>query len=321
MKDQTTTTTTAKADARQATKDRLANLAEKRNALLTALEQSETIRADFERVAFDLADTIAQIATYKTLLKLSDGAKDISQNGADACANMLRSFPLDMHIYRTGDLTAIYSDAMDIYQTAFFEVWQILSRAVPLTLEDAVQTRVLKNGTEKNYTIFQTACKAIREYIHSWSTSQDFKKLHYVLGYTENGEQVTTSKRPKDDLADIDETDRTRLFKKHGLTAQQQEVLSLVIRGENADTIATLLNMPLRTVQDNIKRAKAKFTTASAYAEYMTAKNAEKLAKAKAEKDTADALYMSVYAKAQERTAKALQAWKSAFYADKRAKA
>lgn len=318
MTNQTTTTNT-----RETTRNRLNELAEKRNELLFILDNfaditRETLTAELNATIHELCDTIAQIATYKTLLKLSDGAKDISQSGADMCADMLRSFPFDLRLYKNNDITDIYSDSMDIYQTAYFEIWQVFRLTAPLTLNDTVYTRALKNGTGKNYTIFQLACKSIREYIHAWSKSQDFKKLHYVIGFTDNGEQVTTSTRPQDNLTDITEQDRKKLFNKYGLTAQQQDIIALVIRGEKADTISILLNIPLRTVQDNIKKAKAKFVVASAYAEYITAKNAEKIARAKAEKNTADRLYLSIYEKAQERTARALQEWKTAFYNEKR---
>lgn len=320
MKTNNQTTATTK----EKTTERLNALMEKRNELINALslypslDELKTARAN---TVHELCETIGQIATYKTLLKLSDAPKDISTSGAEMCEKMLYSFPFDMHIYRTGDLTAIYSDAMDIYQVAYFEAWKVLDLSAPLTLNDTVYTQALKNGNEKNYTVFQLACKSIRDYIHSWSKSQDFKKLHYLIGYTESGKQITTSKRPQNDLQDITEQDRKKTFNKYGLTAQQQEIISLVIRGEKAETIATLLNMPLRTVQDNIKKAKAKFATANAYAEYITAKNAEKIARAKAEKHESDRLYLDLYAKAQDRTAKALQVWKTAFYTEKRKQA
>lgn len=308
------TNQTNQTNTREATRNRLEALTKQRNELLKALEHTDIVKEQFNATVYELTETIAQIATYKTLLKLSDSPKDISQSGADMCADMLRSFPFDLRLYKNNDITNIYSDAMDIYQTAYFEVWQILRLNTPLTLDDTVLTRALKNGNEKNYTIFQVACKSIREYIHSWSKTDQFKTLHYVVGFTDNGEQVTTSTKPKDDLSDITDKDRNRLFNKHGLTAQQQEILKLVINGEKADTIATLLNMPLRTVQDNIKKAKAKFATASAYAEYITAKNAEKVAKAKAENNNSDRLYLSIYEKAQQRTATALKTWQDLFH-------
>lgn len=305
---QTTTTT------REETTNRLTTLMEERNNLLKALEHTDIVQEHLNSTVHTLCETIAQIAVYKTLLKLSDGSKDITQSGADMCDRLYKSFALDMHIYRTGDTTEIYSDAFDLFIIAYVETWKYLKTSAPLTLNDTVYTRALKNGSEKNYTIFQTACKEIREYIRSWSKTQDFKKLHYIIGFTDNGEQVTTSAKPQDDLTDIDENTKTAFFNKYGLTAQQQEIISLVIRGEKADTISTLLNIPLRTVQDNIKKAKAKFTTASAYAEYITAKNAEKVARAKAEKYANDIVYQTIYAKAQERTAKALAEWRTAFY-------
>lgn len=310
MKNQTTTTT-----KREETKNRLNDLVTRRNALVNALEISTDIfKPQFDEIVTELCETVAQIATYKTLLKLSDGAKDITQSGADMCQNMLYSFPLDMHIYRTNDLTAIYSDAMDIYHTAYFEIWQILKNAVPLSLDDTVFSRQLKNGDVKEYNTFQVACKSIREYIHTWSKSQDFKKLHYVIGFTDNGEQVTTSKRPQDDLQGITEQDRKRFCKKYGLTAFEQETAFLLINGETPQTIAELLGIPDRTARDRVKKVKAKFVTASAYAEYITARNAEKTAKAKAEKYETDKLYQRIYAQAQDRTAKALAEWKKAFY-------
>ena len=302
---------------KQATTDRLTELMHLRNELLKALESTALVKPLFDNTINDLCETIAQISVYKTLLKLSDSPKDISTSGSEMCSKLYRTFSDDMRIYRTKDTTQNYSDAFDLYQIAYVEIWQYLNSSAPLTLADTVRTETLKNGNEKNYTIFQTACKEIRSYIHSWSKSDNFKKLHYLIGYTDKGEQVTTSKRPQDDVTDITEQDRKKTFNKYGLTAQQQDIISLVIRGEKAETIATLLNMPLRTVQDNIKKAKAKFTTANAYAEYITAKNAEKIARAKAEKHESDRLYLDLYAKAKDRTEKAKANWKTAFYTEK----
>ena len=306
MKNQTNT--------KQATKNRLEELAEKRNALLHALTVSQTVKIDFNATVEELCSTVAQIATYKTLNRLADGAKDIGQSGADICLKMLRQFPLDMVIYRTNNLQEIYSDAMDIYHTAYLEVWQILHRQTPLNLDDTVLTIVQKNGNEKNYTIFQTACKSIRDYIRSWSSRDDFKKLQYVIGFAENGEQVTTSHKPKDDLQGIEEEHYTAFFNKYGLTDKQATICHLLINGETPQSIASALNIPLRTAQDQIKKIKAKFATASAYAEYITAKNAEKIAKAKAEKHREDKVYLSIYEQAQKRTAAALTTWKNLFH-------
>ena len=50
--------------------------------------------------------------------------------------------------------------------------------------------------------------------------------------------------------------------------------------------------------------------------EYITAKNAEKVARAKAEKHSTDKTYTDIYTRAQERTAQALNAWQTAFYTD-----
>ena len=309
---------TNQTNTREATTNRLNALMEERNNLIKALEHTDIVQEHFNVTVHTLCETISQIAVYKTLLKLSDGAKDITQSGADMCERLYRKFALDMHIYRTQDLSEIYSDAFDLFTIAYMETWQYLKTSAPLTLDDTVYTKVLKNGNEKNYTLFQTACKEIREYIHAWSKGDQYKKLHYVIGFTENGEQVTTSTRPQDNMQGITEQDKKRFFNKYGLTAQQQEILHLVVNGKKADTIAALLSMPLRTVQDNIKKAKAKFVVASAYAEYITAKNAEKTARAKAEKHDTDKVYQTIYAKAQERTKQAFTAWQTAFKAESR---
>lgn len=302
-----------RAERQEETRNRLAELTEKRNALLCALNVSETVRKDFTATAHTLCETVAQISVYKTLLKLSDSAKDITQSGADMCDEMLRTFNADMRLYHANNSVDNYSDAMDLFIVAYMELWQYLSTSAPLTLADTVHTKVLKNGTEKNYTLFQCACKSIRDYIHSWSDKNDLKKMHYLVGYTDEGKQITTSKRPQTDVQSITAKERKAIFNKYGLTAQQQEIMHLLANREKPDTIATLLNIPLRTIQDNIKKAKAKFTTANTYAEYITAKNAEKLAKAKAEKYPTDSTYSTIYTKAQERTATALQEWKKAF--------
>lgn len=311
------------AEAKQSTTDRLNELMDKRNSLLLALEQFptlDTLQDGKTEIVNELCDTISQISVYKTLLKLADSPKDITENGSKKCEEMYFSFTFDMITYRTNDTTATYSDAMDLYNIAFMQVWEYLNSSAPLTLADTVETKVLKNGDEKNYTIFQTACKSIREYIHSWSKSDQYKKLHYIIGYTENGSQVTSSKRPPDTLTDIDEDTRKAFFIKYGLTAHEQDIISLLIKGENADSIALLLNTPKVTIYKQMAKAKAKFATASAYAELKTAQNAEKLAKAKAEKNPTDSIYQRAYTTAQHRTAKALTEWKKAFTKENRTK-
>ena len=313
-------TATAPQDTKQDTTNHLTELANRRNELLKALEHTDIVKEQFNQTVNELCETMAQIAVYKTLFKLSDSAKDISTSGAKMCEKLYKDFTTDMVTYRTNDTTANYSDAMDLFNLAYMDIWQYLNGSAPLDLDTTVHTKVLKNGTEKNYTLFQYACKSIRESIHSWSKSDGYKKLHYVIGVADNGEMVTSSKRPTDKLTDIDQTTKTAFFTKYGLTAQQQEIMYLVIKGEKADTIALLLNMPLRTVQDNIKKAKAKFTTASAYAEYITAKNAEKTAQAKAEKYSTDTVYQDIYRKAQDRTAKALTDWQKVFAKENRRK-
>ena len=313
----TASNTNTATDTKQATRDRLQELTEKRNALLTALEKSQTVRTDFEKTVHELCETIAQIAVFKTLFKLSDGAKDITQTGAEKCLQMWRDFNEDLRIYRTNDTSekVRYSDAFDLFNLAYIEIWQFLRESAPLDLTDTVYTKTLKNGNEKNYTLFQYACKGIREYIHSWSKSDNYKRIQYVIGITESGQTVTANKRPTDDLTDIDENTRRAFLSRHGLTAKEQEIMLLVINGESAESIAELLNIPLRTVQHNAKKARAKFATASAYAEYVTARNAEKTAKAKAEKHENDRIYQDLYQRAKDRTEKARAEWQKAFHA------
>lgn len=306
-------------DTKQTTTQALEKLMQERNELQKALESISapharaTVQTEREKIVHSLCETIAQICVYKTLSRLADSPKDLTESGAQKCLQMYKDFTFDILTYRHKDTTATYSDAFDLFNIAYLQVWEYLHTSAPLALTDTVRTDTLKNGNEKNYTIFQTACKSIRDYIRAWSKSDEYKKLHYIIGIADNGAQVTTSKRPQDTLQDIDESTKKDFFVKYGLTAQQQEIFSLLINGENASTIATLLNIPLRTIQDNIKKGKAKFATANAYAEYITATNAEKLAKAKAEKNPTDGTYQKIWISAQERTAQALKNWRAEF--------
>ena len=320
-----------KTNNRTETTNRLTDLMNHRNALINALEQFadiEELTESKNKTIHELCETMAQISVYKTLLHLADSVtsfstteetesnghrQTITTSGADYCDKLYRSFASDMHIYRTQDLTATYSDAMDLFTTAYMTIWAYLRTSAPLTLDDIVLTIPKKSGGEKNYTLFQTACKSIRESIHQWSKTDSFKKLHYIIGYTDEGEEVTSSKRPKDDLTDIDEETATAFYNRYGLTAQQREIVRLIADGESTATVSALLNLPLRTVQDNLAKAKAKFTTANAYAEYITAKNAEKIAKAKAEKHSIDRFYQGLHLKAQIRKIKAYEEYRKAF--------
>ena len=320
----TTPQPTTKAESTKAdTTAHLTALMEKRNELVKALEQFPNLNELTESktaIIDELCETIAQISVYKTLSKLSDSPKDITTSGTEMCEKLYKSFTIDMVIYRTKDTTQNYSDAFDLFNLAYMQVWEYLNTTVPLTLDDTVLTIVNKSGAEKNYTIFQSACKSIREYIHSWSKSDQYKKLHYIIGIADNGDIMTSSKRPTDKLEDITDEQKTAFFTAHNLTAREQEILQFYIKGEKPETIAELLNLNLRMVQRDIKTAKAKFPTAQAYAELKTAENAEKLAKAKAEKNPTDSIYQRAYAQAQERTATAYENWKKAFKEENRRK-
>ena len=301
----------------------LQDLMNQRNELLQALDlftRKPHLKADLEQTVHELCETIAQIAVYKTLFKLSDSPKDISTSGAEMCEKLYKAFSQDMAIYRNKDTTSNYSDAFDLFSLAYVTIWQYLHTDHPLTLDDIVLTIPKKNGDEKNYTLFQTACKSIREYIHGWSNTDPYKKLYYVIGITDNGQQVTTSKRPKDDLSDLDPKTITAFFTRHGLTAREQEIICLYIDGETAEQIAESLNLNLRMVQRDIKSAKAKFPTAQAYAELKTAENAERLAKAKALKNPTDSTYQKIWKQAEQRTATATEQWKKAFKEENRNK-
>ena len=316
-----TTSTPTKSENKQSTTDQLTALMNHRNNLLTALDlfnRKPHLKTDLNNTVHELCETMAQITVYKTLDRLTDCPKDINTSGIKKCEEMRKSFAIDMAIYRHKDTTQNYSDAFDLFNLAYMTIWEYLNSTAPLNLDDVVLTVAKKNGEEKNYTLFQTACKSIREYIHSWSKTDQYKKLHYIVGIADNGQQVTTSKRPQDDLTDITDQQKTAFFTAHGLTAREQEILNLYIKGENAESIATALNLNLRMVQRDIKTAKAKFKTANAYAEYITAKNAEKIARAKALKNPTDGTYQKIWTQAQHRTATAYNEWKKAFREENR---
>ena len=78
-------------------------------------------------------------------------------------------------------ITETLTDAIDLVQVANETIIPFICSTAQFNLSDTVYTKVLKNGNEKNYTVFSLACKSIREYITAQQTTQNYKKLHYVI--------------------------------------------------------------------------------------------------------------------------------------------
>lgn len=300
---------------REDTRARLEQLQERRNALALALTQSATVRADFRESAHALCETVAQIAVYKTLLFLYDSPNSLSNNASEKCGELLREFPHDIRTYQNNESNAsdrTFSDAFDLFKEAYVMLWGYLSAPVPLTLADTVRTHEKQDGTLKEYNLFNVASQSVREYINAQSRRDDFKRIQYFLGYTEEGKQITTGKRPKTDTSTITDEERAQFARKYNLTAREQEVIFLVAKGESAQTISALLNIDRKTAERTILNAKKKFPIAYAYDELRNARNAQKVAERKAKENAQDKLYQEILANATNRTKCAHMAYRKA---------
>lgn len=299
----------------------LVNLMNYRNELVSLVACISRPRprtlAELEEVNATICDRMSLLAVRKTLEFLQDNPVNISSNGLEVIDKMLRTFYLDFATLRTWNLTEIFGDTIPLYDLAYVTINEYLTKLVPLTITDTVYTTTLKNGKEKNYTLYQYAQKIIKEDIRAWNSTNgaELKKIRYLMGYTEDGKQITSTKRPLDELADITSKEKADFLKSYGLTAREQKILYLnKFERVSEEDIAILLNLSKVTVYQTIARAKAKFATANAYAELVTARNAEKRALADKENNAHLPYYAIRYEEAKARTEKALKVWRGEFY-------
>ena len=257
MKQQTTQTTPT-------TKDILHDLMTNRNDCIL-----KGFTHNLESINTELIQTIAQIATYKTLKFLqSNNATTGTETeqtdngeknsyGFDISVKFLATLTRDIKTLNNQNTDETITDAFDLVQIASETITPYFQSNAIFTLNDTVYTKTLKNGNEKNYTIFSLACKGIREYITAQQQRQ-YKKLSYSLGYTDNGTEILTTKKPKNDITDTTETDRQNLLNKYNLTAQEQTAILYLFDGLNTTETAEKMQVSKRTIERALKSAKEK---------------------------------------------------------------
>lgn len=258
------------------TKATLENLMEKRNTLL----QNGFDLCELEAINTELIQTISQIAAFKTLKFLAYNNATISTEtdteqkttfGYNMSIELLKSlyFDIEKLINATNENETVQnifisenlSDAIDLVQVASATIIPFICSNAQFKLTDTVYTKVLKNGNEKNYTVFSLACKSIREYITSQQQTRQYKKLSYIIGYTDNGTEVLTTKKPKDDITDIESETRQAMLNKYKLTEQEQNAINYLFDGLTTTETAEQMQISKRTVERALKSAKEKIKT------------------------------------------------------------
>lgn len=258
------------------TKTNLEKLMQKRNTFL----KNGFDLCDLEEINTELIQTISQIAAFKTLKFLAFNNATISTEtdteqktsfGYNMSVELLKSLYFDIEKLRNATneneaiqdvfITENLSDAIDLVQVASETIIPFICSTAQLKLTDTVYTKVLKNGNEKNYTLFSLACKAIREYITKQQQTRQYKKLAYVIGYTDNGTEITTTKRPKNDISDTDTETKQNFLNKYKLTEQEQTAILHLFDGLTTTETAEKMQVSKRTIERALKSAKEKILT------------------------------------------------------------
>lgn len=256
--------TTKTNNTQPTTKDFLQDLMQNRNDCII-----KGFTHNLESINTELITTIAQIATYKTLKFLQannattgteteqtdNGQKN--SYGFDLSIKFLATLTRDIKTLETQNTDETITDAFDLVQIASETISPYFQSTAIFSLSDTVYTKTLKNGNEKSYTIFSLACKGIRDYITAQQQRQ-YKKLSYIVGYTDNGNVILTTKKPKNDITDTTETDRNNLLNKYNLTAQEQTALLYLFDGLNTTQTAEQMQVSKRTIERALKSAKEK---------------------------------------------------------------
>lgn len=249
------------------TQDKLHELMQQRNDLLT---KGFSVQ-DLDAINTELVTTLAQIATYKTLKFLMSNnatvsteteATDNGQNnsfGFDMSVKLLSTLPKDIKTLQA-QLTdnETLTDAIDLVQVASEKLIPFICSTLVFNLSDTVYTKTLKNGNEKSYSVFALACKGIREYITSQQQTRQYKKQAYIIGYTDNGTEILTTKRPKNDITDISTHNKVQFLKRYNLTSQEQTALFNLLKGKTTTEIADYMQVSKRTIERAIKSGKEK---------------------------------------------------------------
>ena len=256
-----------------------------RNAIIQELKRnpnSSYLNNRFTALNTSILQSVAEIATYKTLSLLM--ANNASNNTATATADngtlttygynmsvkLLKTFNRDKKVLRNLALNvtspengkksnaAILSDCADVIQECITALLPFYKLKIALNLSTVIHTKVCQNGNEKNYNVFQFACKSIRAYVNAQQQKQ-YKKQYYITGYTDSGSEVLDTKRPKTDLSVMDDDQKIEFLEQFStLTTQEHNVLLYFVKGYKLEQIAIELNLTYDNIRKIMSRAKAK---------------------------------------------------------------
>jgi DNA-binding CsgD family transcriptional regulator len=230
-----------------------------------------TENGEFQESCLELLNTIAITATYKTLQYLvSHGATytetadnidrkkdDVSPMGYNMAVKLLQDLPQDLATLRTNNTETALADSVDLYQEVRTALFPFIYADIEIDTDTVIYTKILKNGNEKDYTLFSFACLTVRRYIQGYAQKQ-YKKLAHIIGYTDEGKPVYSTKKQAVNLSEIDESTKANFIKRLHLTAFEESVLKLYLDGNTTEEIATAQSISLRTAQHHLKTAKDK---------------------------------------------------------------
>jgi predicted DNA-binding protein (UPF0251 family) len=271
------------------TQTKLVSLMCDRNALIVDIinEKKKTDKRDFWDIKCldslesllqvtnaEIMQTLSEIACYKTLkFLMSNNATNgtntettengtINTYGYNMALKLFNNLYNDIKIMHNPDIsTDILTDSADLIQESNKALTPYFNNLVVFDLADIIYTRQLKNGNIKEYNAFQLACKSIRSYITEQDKKQ-YKKLGYSLGFTDNGQEVITTKKPKNDISNIEQEQKQSFISKYNLTNIEQLAILEKLNGLNTTETADKMQVSKRTIERALKSAKEKILKA-----------------------------------------------------------
>lgn len=252
------------------TQNKLIEMQTERNHIIEHLLNGNNYYSfnDLQTVNAEIMQTLSEIACYKTLkFLMSNNATNgtetettengtVNTYGYNMALKLFNNLYNDINIMHNPEiLTDILTDSADLVQESNKALIPYFNNLVIFDLQDTIYTKTLKNGNIKNYNVFQLACKSIRAYIQNQDKKQ-YKKLSYSLGFTDNGTEILTTKRPKNDITDIKQEQKQNFIDKYNLTTLQEQIILDTINGLTVKEIADKMQVTTRAIQKALARAK-----------------------------------------------------------------
>lgn len=242
------------------TQKRLEDLQNQRNKLIPFINGSKYFSNQFESINLEIISIISEMSCYKTLkLLMSKNATirketviteteteetkngKIDVHGFNMALTLYNNLYNDIKIMNNPEIiTDIITDSGDLLQVAKLTLLPYFANPVPFKLSDTLYTITLKNGNVKNYNAFDLTCKSIRKYIDNQDKKQ-YKKMYYVEGYTESNTEVLTTKKPENDITDIETETKEKFVSRYNLTTIEENIILSVLN--NCDYKATMENL------------------------------------------------------------------------------